>query len=383
MTVRFVGTNVGVHSVQPLSEIVSNLLDLNPQWLKVASAFYSQETLQLSAAFVEAGARLELLLGTSGGNVTKDLLVATRRFAERPEVAVHFGFAPGGIFHPKMLLAQTQHGVLGVVGSSNFTQGGLVNNLELGVVMEGTLEPPTGLLGQLNAIFDELMSRSTPLEAAFNDLYEAASERVPPLPPDPARVSESLSSTTREDVPDEVPPVSEPVRTLLIELSPADVTRKPWGDAVGTNQLNLPGVLPDLIPWIPWPAPPPAQNALRLPGRFVGTGALRGQVATTEFGIWQRRVRDWGALESPRFTFYRDLANLVADDIGQPAVGAVLVLGFSTGEFHDVMVLQPDTAEDLELVPDPASPLGGPRDYEGLSWEVRNNVDWEGIVTAL
>lgn len=383
MAVRLVGTNIGVDGVDSMHDLVTNLLELEPEWLKVISAFYSPETLRLATRFVEAGASVELLLGTAGGNLTKDLLVATRRFAERSLVDVSFGFVEKGIFHPKVLIAGTRHGDLGIVGSANLTQGGLLNNLELGLVIDGASEPGVSLLGRLRLVFDSLFQRSTSLEEAFDSLYETALDEEPPPPLDPAQESGVLEDSSGTGQEEHGTLSNEPVRTLLIELSPADVTRRPWGDALGTNQLNLPSVLPDLISWIPWPAPPPAQNNLVLRGHFIGSEALLGRVAPITFGIWQRQVRDWGALESPRFTFYRELANLVAEDLGQPQVGAVLVVGFGTDDLHDVMVLQPVRAQALGLTPDPLSATGGHRDYEGLSWEVRDDVDWGEVVLAL
>lgn len=374
------GTRLGLPVVRTTSEVIEQAINSGPYWVKAISAYFSSETFRVLTAFIEHGATVEALVGVDGAP-GRDLLQAARRFADKPEVDLRIGNASGGVFHPKLLLVSSAAGDMAVLGSGNLTAGGISNNLELGLVLEGAFAAGGSAPAILKEVFDGIFSRSALIEDAFESLMAAA--------PDQSYVPRNWAERNRIELPDSAGAEEEDLdaveaaglpnakpRTLLIELSDADVSRRPWGNAVGTHQLNLPSSLPSLLPWLPWPAPPPANNRVELDALAVGVGALRGTVETVRFNFWQRQVRDWGSLESTRFTILRDLADFVLRDIGPPAVGSVMLVGFQAGEQHLVTVLRPLDAASLGLVPTAGTSNGGLRDVSGLSWEIRDDVDW-------
>ena len=112
----------------------------------VRSVVAGADEAYLAVAFVgEAGVHLiapqlrrlggngRLLSTTVFGSTSPDALAMARGFGNQIRVVNH----QSGSYHPKVFIGRTGDRIRAVVGSGNLT-GGLVTNVEAGVLMEGT-----------------------------------------------------------------------------------------------------------------------------------------------------------------------------------------------------------------------------------------------------
>ena len=79
-------------------------------------------------------------------------------------------YPTGGTFHPKVYYFQSQKKAAAIVGSANFTRGGTENNVEVSILMEGSLDDKQLIL--LKDIVDKLWKRGEKITHAFIGQYK-------------------------------------------------------------------------------------------------------------------------------------------------------------------------------------------------------------------
>jgi HKD family nuclease len=142
--------------------LVDHLSD--PQWtdFTAAVAFLnssgnSQQLVEAMLAFIDRGGRLDLTFGAdsfgeemgSDFQALRDLLEAMHT---KPNVHLYLYREPGRIFHPKVYLFHNPKRAVLIVGSSNWSHGGLVNNIEANVVIQLELDD-----GEDNKVFTTML----------------------------------------------------------------------------------------------------------------------------------------------------------------------------------------------------------------------------------
>lgn len=130
--------------------LVDHLSD--PQWtdFTAAVAFLnasgnSQPLVDAINGFIGRGGKLELTFGAdsfgdemgSDFQALRDLLDTVQA---KPNVNIYLYREPGRTFHPKVYLFYNAIRAVLIVGSSNWSQGGFVNNIEANVMIDLDLE---------------------------------------------------------------------------------------------------------------------------------------------------------------------------------------------------------------------------------------------------
>lgn len=185
---------------RPIGERLGRNLERGGR-LSVAVAYAKQSglaALDLERWVAGEGRELRLLAGTDFALTELGLL---RRLEPRPGVRCRVFHRLSGVnFHPKLYVVDQGDRRIAYVGSSNLTLGGLRNNIEANVRLEGPRDAPE--LREPEALFEGLFDSefATPLttefEARYTELqeqYRAAQTRYPEPPAaDQLRLAEAL-----------------------------------------------------------------------------------------------------------------------------------------------------------------------------------------------
>ncbi len=164
MHVRIVdNTSNGIASV--LSETIGRSDEV-----KIAVAFVSSGGLTMIGPAIQAalriGAYVEFFVGLDGKATEPEAVLHLYELSHKNTNVGLYCYAPLGnrvIFHPKLYLLRAENNVTSIIGSSNLTRGGLQQNFEVNVVMNGT-------------IYEEAISNSYD---AYNVLKFRSKARVP------------------------------------------------------------------------------------------------------------------------------------------------------------------------------------------------------------
>lgn len=96
----------------------------------------------------------------------------------------------GGTYHPKVYAFRSGSQVAAIVGSANFTQGGLGNNLEAAVVLTGSMNDPA--LAEVLSFAEQSAKFGQAVTATYADAYRASFKRarnMPRPPRDPVKAA--------------------------------------------------------------------------------------------------------------------------------------------------------------------------------------------------
>jgi HKD family nuclease len=154
--------------------------------LSVAVAFAKQSGLAEVdvEGWCRADRKLELLAGTDFFLTELELL---RRLEKRPSTKcrIFHTVGKGRVFHPKLYVLDKGESRVVYVGSSNFTKGGLANNIEANVRLEGPVG--TREIDDATALFEALFTGeyATPILDDFEQRYremQAAQRAVQQYP---------------------------------------------------------------------------------------------------------------------------------------------------------------------------------------------------------
>ncbi len=193
--------NVIQNSERPLGDLIRDGLDGSDQF-RAASAFLNSGGL----GYVLPGMRRILedegsvsVVHGADFRITDphaiDSLVRLNEKHVRMSYKIHFGWdlMQSQRFHPKLYMWTADYNAFTVVvGSSNLTLGGLVNNTEVNTVMQGSITEP--VIAHCNLIFDSMMVNSSLIEPdyQFAEKYRVLHERAQSLPIDPEPPDEDL-----------------------------------------------------------------------------------------------------------------------------------------------------------------------------------------------
>lgn len=119
--------------------------------------------------FRARGGTIRVIAGISQGGTSRQGLELLRDRTDEPYVFHH----PGRTFHPKVFLGKGAHGIV-MVGSHNFTLGGVTRNYEAGILGELVLtdEDDARFLGEVEGYIARLLGEAElcrPLTAQLLD----------------------------------------------------------------------------------------------------------------------------------------------------------------------------------------------------------------------
>lgn len=166
----------------------------------IAVAFAKESALSASAieTWCQAGHTLRLLAGTDFA-LTELELLRRLELTNRAECRIYHSIG-SSIFHPKLYILDKDTTRVIYVGSSNFTRGGLLDNVEANVRVQAPIGTPE--VDAANELFDHLFRGefATPVtkefEAGYRELQDAMRRaQAAPLLPEASerfRVTESL-----------------------------------------------------------------------------------------------------------------------------------------------------------------------------------------------
>ena len=106
-----------------------------------------QELLEAMLRFAERGSTLEMTFGADSfagemGSDYEALRDLVELFADKPDVKFFLYHEPGRTFHPKVYLFHNEHRACMIVGSSNWSHGGFIENVEANLITRLNLEDP-------------------------------------------------------------------------------------------------------------------------------------------------------------------------------------------------------------------------------------------------
>ncbi|MHC5011527.1 MAG: phospholipase D-like domain-containing protein [Planctomycetota bacterium] len=328
--------------------------------LDILTAYHDEATFHYARSVLDellsSAAEVRLLLGGNAplrpGHGTSALALLDEHAAR---TRIRILRPAGGLLHPKIYLVrgpgEAAHMVL---GSSNFTRGGLTKNIELNVHLDGTTDTARQSITQATTYFDHLWQHGTPADIA----YWRSVESLPA--PDPAPVVDLANSglpapillgrpaTARgEQQPDE-DQVDSGDFTFAIQLSPTEVDRAPWSESPGTATVYLSTRQPALVALFgARRAGRPAAQKTRRPGEDSetrnfevpvvahGLRSMRGQ-STRSRATLQTRWRgdtEPKPLTELRFDWSVETRAFFAEDFGRtPTVGDVLIFRWAVDE---------------------------------------------------
>src|SRR3712207_3769823 len=132
-TIQVVGTRVPTAGVAELRPHLLEIAGRRPSRMAVLTAYFGPETFEVLDDLTSAGvSAIDVVLGANGAS--RNAWEAARDYALAPSGAVDVRVArsaPGSILHPKLVLAEFRRRRCAILGSSNFTAGGLWGNVEL------------------------------------------------------------------------------------------------------------------------------------------------------------------------------------------------------------------------------------------------------------
>jgi HKD family nuclease len=125
-----------------------------PEWDKcraavafINSSGNTQELLDATANFARRGKSIRITFGadTLGGEQGSEYLAVQdflSALSQWPNVEAYLYHEPGRIFHPKVYFFENDRHALLIVGSSNWSHGGLFANIEANVALRLDLNDP-------------------------------------------------------------------------------------------------------------------------------------------------------------------------------------------------------------------------------------------------
>ena len=126
---------------------------------------------------LERGVRLEFLVGLDFGITDGRALRWLRAMADNTDKLRFYCFV-GPTFHPKLYLLRRKSFATAIIGSSNFTRGGLKENIELNVIIRDRYDSET-----VNAVRDtyadfKYQGRLFTPDESYIEVYEEVTSRV-------------------------------------------------------------------------------------------------------------------------------------------------------------------------------------------------------------
>lgn len=334
--IEVVGTRLWTEGVVPLRESLITVSRLRPEVVGVWTAYFGPDSFIMVDEALEEGVALVRLL-LSINTLDEPSARAAREWAAR-ERRVEIRLAkgpPSSVLHPKLIVWRSDAAVGALVGSANFSAGGLRKNVELGVHLTSDVpgSPPVLLLHQ---VFDDAFAQATsPTPELWDDLVAAA----------PARQQRrEVSVTDAPEILAHIATIGGPLQTLpqtekgeiqvaarvaveggrasyaayLVELSASEAGRRPWGNLVGTNEVNLSD---DAVTFLNLGAEASQDLRVEAVGMFEAEGhtdMVRGRLS--------RPHRDPNRDER-RFLISAELGSFLMADLGRaPREGDVLII---------------------------------------------------------
>lgn len=115
--------------------------------VRIAVAFMSQRGLDwLNPAIISAlekNSHLEFLVGLDFNSTHPEALRKLYHYSHtKPNLSLYCytSFKQSSVYHPKLYIMRLGKEVIGIVGSSNLTGGGLRGNLEVNMIIEGNMQ---------------------------------------------------------------------------------------------------------------------------------------------------------------------------------------------------------------------------------------------------
>jgi len=147
--------------------------------VKIAVAFLSRSGLDRVGPslqkVLQTGGSVEFLVGMDAAITEPQALWHLYEMSQGSKVALYCYTDPAAasLYHPKLYLMRNDADVVAIVGSSNLTQGGLEDNVEVNVVIEATLEAE--IVSDLYGVYNRLKFDPHRVEPdrEFLELYEA------------------------------------------------------------------------------------------------------------------------------------------------------------------------------------------------------------------
>lgn len=128
---------------------ISNKADIAVAFLKKSGFNLIREPLE---AFVDTGGNLRLLTGISFQQTDIDVLDEIGKL-KNTECKIRYFQEPSSyIFHPKLYILKSPTKINAFIGSSNFTEGGFLKNVELNLKISG--KPSEKIFSQINNFFN-------------------------------------------------------------------------------------------------------------------------------------------------------------------------------------------------------------------------------------
>jgi HKD family nuclease len=148
--------------------------------VRIAVAFVKGSGLSAAPVLeqmVVRGAEVRLIAGV---DFQLTDLTAIERFDRPPSAArIYLSSQPSGraTFHPKVYLIESKHNAVAIVGSSNFTGGGLVDNLEANILLRSTPDDP--VIARVREYHDKLWISdfAAPVTESFRQSYHQLQDR--------------------------------------------------------------------------------------------------------------------------------------------------------------------------------------------------------------
>jgi len=148
--------------------------------VRVAVAFVKGSGLVAAPALeqvVQRGAEVRLIAGV---DFQLTDLAAIERFDKPPSAARVYLSAQSSeraTFHPKVYLLESRHDAVAIVGSSNLTGGGLVDNLEANILLRSSLDDP--VIARIREYHDKLWTSdfAAPVTESFRQSYHQLQDR--------------------------------------------------------------------------------------------------------------------------------------------------------------------------------------------------------------
>lgn len=141
--------------------------------LSVAVAFAKNSALGVVnlEAWCERGKKLRLVAGTDFALTELDLLTRIGKKSDT-DCRVYHSLGRGKTFHPKLYVLEKGASRVVYIGSSNFTRGGLAENIEANVRLEGPPGAPE--IDDASALFETLFDdeHTTPISPEFEQRYD-------------------------------------------------------------------------------------------------------------------------------------------------------------------------------------------------------------------
>ncbi len=196
---------VADNAQQTMASVLQSALERSRD-VRIAVAFLSQSGLDRVwpplQKVLQTGGAVEFLVGLDATVTEPQALWHLYETSRASQLALYCYTDPGtaSLYHPKLYLMRNDADVVAIVGSSNLTQGGLEDNVEVNMVIQASLE--TEIISDLYGVYNRLKfdpHRVEPDEE-FLELYEALCTRKRRSPRQGGRADRDLTRAFREKV---------------------------------------------------------------------------------------------------------------------------------------------------------------------------------------